>query len=91
MSRDLADSTLERSARCGICTAHGKRHLVSRSSGRVWRQPIPIGRAIANTQIYIVDLEISGKNDPMKLVPVGDGELLIGGMVWHGVTSTDQN
>ena len=42
---------------------------------------VPIGRAIANTQIYLVDPDQLLKNNLIKLVPVGEpGELLIGGV-----------
>jgi amino acid adenylation domain-containing protein/thioester reductase-like protein len=82
MSRDLADQLLERSA--SVWNMYGPTettiwstiHQVEPGEG-----PVPIGRAIANTQIYIVDSEQHQKHDPIKLVPVGEpGELLIGGL-----------
>lgn len=42
--------------------------------------PIPIGRPIANTQMYLLDHLLRRKNDPIKPVPLGvPGELWIGG------------
>ncbi|NMG06787.1 amino acid adenylation domain-containing protein [Brasilonema sp. UFV-L1] len=43
--------------------------------------PIVIGRAIANTQIYLLDQNLRHQTDPVKPVAVGvPGELYIGGM-----------
>ena len=42
---------------------------------------VPIGRPIANTQIYLIDQYLRRKGDPIKPVPIGvPGELLIGGI-----------
>ncbi|MDF5723140.1 MAG: amino acid adenylation domain-containing protein [Rhizonema sp. PD37] len=42
---------------------------------------VPIGKPIANTQIYLVDPDQLLENNLIKLVPVGEsGELLIGGV-----------
>ncbi|MBE9228590.1 amino acid adenylation domain-containing protein [Phormidium sp. LEGE 05292] len=43
--------------------------------------PIPIGKPIANTQIYLLDPNWCNQTDPVKPVPVGvAGEVYIGGM-----------
>ncbi len=43
--------------------------------------PVPIGKPIANTQIYLVDELLHRQGDPIKLVPIGmPGEVLIGGV-----------
>ncbi len=42
--------------------------------------PIPIGKAIANTQFFIIDPLLRRKSDPIKPVPINvSGELYIGG------------
>ncbi len=42
---------------------------------------VPIGRPIANTQIYLIDQYLRRKGDPIKPVPIGvAGEVLIGGV-----------
>lgn len=42
---------------------------------------VPIGRPIANTQIYLLDQHLRRKEDPLKLVPIGEsGEVYIGGV-----------
>lgn len=44
------------------------------------KNPIAIGRPIANTQIYLIDHLLRRKSDPIKPVPIGvPGELYIGG------------
>ncbi|BAY63954.1 amino acid adenylation domain protein [Calothrix brevissima NIES-22] len=41
---------------------------------------IPLGRPIANTQIYLLEQPARRKNDPIKIAPVGvPGEIYIGG------------
>src|SRR5262249_13791190 len=74
LSRELAQQLLRRGAALWGCygppetTGHSTVHRVDGRSG-----PVPIGRPIANTQVYIVD----GRG---QAVPVGvAGELLIGG------------
>jgi acyl-coenzyme A synthetase/AMP-(fatty) acid ligase/acyl carrier protein len=49
-------------------------HVMERGVGaEITGETVPIGRAVANTQVYVVD-------DAMKVVPVGvSGELLLGG------------
>ena len=82
MSRDLANQLLARSA--AVWNGYGPTetsiystfHQVEPGEG-----PIPIGRPIANTKIYLTNPNLNRKSDPMKLVPVGEpGELLIGGI-----------
>ncbi len=82
MPRDLANQLLERSA--SVWNMYGPTETT------IWSavcqvEPgdtaISIGRAIANTQIYLVDPDQNWKRDPIELVPVGEpGELLIGGV-----------
>ncbi len=82
LPRDLANQLLERSA--SVWNMYGPTETTIWSA--VYRvepgdNPVPIGRPIANTQIYLVDPEQNFKSDPIKLVPVGEpGELLIGGV-----------
>ncbi len=82
MSRDLADQLLERSA--SVWNMYGPTETTIWSAVHQVEPgdtPIPIGRPIANTQIYLVDPELKRKSDPIKLVPIGEpGELLIGGV-----------
>nr|RNJ68501.1 MAG: amino acid adenylation domain-containing protein [Leptolyngbya sp. IPPAS B-1204] len=41
---------------------------------------IPLGRPIANTQVYLLESPARRKDDPLKLVPIGaPGEVYIGG------------
>ncbi len=82
MSRDLADQLLERSA--SVWNMYGPTETTIWSAVHQVEPgdtPVPIGRPIANTQIYLVDPELKRKSDPIKLVPIGEpGELLIGGV-----------
>lgn len=82
MSRDLANQLLEKSAE--VWNMYGPTETTIWSAiYQVEAEDIPvsIGRAIANTQIYLVDHYPSQKNEPLKLVSVGEpGELLIGGI-----------
>ncbi|AFZ19715.1 amino acid adenylation enzyme/thioester reductase family protein [Allocoleopsis franciscana PCC 7113] len=82
MSRDLADQLRSRSG--SVWNMYGPTETTIWSAVHQvepGNNPIPIGRPIANTQIYIVDLDVNGKDDPLKLVPIGEpGELLIGGV-----------
>jgi amino acid adenylation domain-containing protein len=69
MSRDLADQLIERSG--SVWNMYGPTETTIWSAVHQvepGNSPIPIGRPIANTQIYIVDLELNGKNDPLKLM-----------------------
>lgn len=46
-----------------------------------WPHLPPIGRPIANTQIYLLNPKLRRKDDPVQLVPIGEpGELAIGGV-----------
>jgi amino acid adenylation domain-containing protein/thioester reductase-like protein len=82
ISRDLADRLLERSA--SVWNMYGPTETTIWSTihqVKPGEAPVPIGRPIANTQIYIVDSERNQQHDPIQLVPVGEpGELLIGGV-----------
>jgi amino acid adenylation domain-containing protein/thioester reductase-like protein len=85
MPRDLANQLLERSA--SVWNMYGPTETTIWSAVHQVEPgdaPVPIGRAIANTQIYIVDPEWKGtgeNNSTSPLVPVGEpGELLIGGV-----------
>ncbi|MBW4621513.1 MAG: amino acid adenylation domain-containing protein [Cyanosarcina radialis HA8281-LM2] len=50
-------------------------YRVEESNGK-----IPIGRAIDNTEVYLVDPMLRRQSDPLRPVPIGTaGELLIGG------------
>jgi len=82
MSRDLANQLL--------CISDSVWNMYGPTETTIWSTfhrvepgdcPVPIGRPIANTQIYLVDPNLNRKSDPLKLVPVGEpGELLIGGI-----------
>ncbi len=82
MHRDLANQLLARSA--SVWNMYGPTETTIWST--VYRVqpediPVPIGRPIANTQIYLVDHEQYEKNNSIQLVSVGEvGELLIGGI-----------
>mgnify|MGYP005841699743 CR=1 FL=1 len=82
MSRNLANQLLARSG--SVWNMYGPTETTIWSA--VYRvepgdRSVPIGRAIANTQIYLVDPELRQPNDPIQLVPIGEpGELLIGGV-----------
>ena len=81
MSKDLAAQLLERSS--SVWNMYGPTETTVWSTiHRVesGNSPIPIGRPIANTQIYLVAPEQQEK-EQLQLVPVGEpGELLIGGV-----------
>lgn len=78
MSRKLANQLLQRSAE--VWNGYGPTETSIYSTFHQvesGNQRVPIGRPIANTEIYIVDPE----SKPLQLVPVGEaGELLIGGI-----------
>lgn len=78
MPRNLANQLLKRSAE--VWNMYGPTETTIWSAVyqvEAGNTSIPIGRPIANTQIYIVDPE----SKPLQLVPVGEpGELLIGGI-----------
>ena len=82
MSKDLANQLLARSS--SVWNMYGPTETTVWSTiHRVESgdSPIPIGRPIANTQIYIVAPEQEQKDKQVQLVPVGEpGELLIGGV-----------
>ncbi|RAM52295.1 MAG: phenylalanine racemase [Hapalosiphonaceae cyanobacterium JJU2] len=81
ISRDLANQLLQRST--SVWNMYGPTETT------VWSAvyqvesgdtPVPIGQAIANTQIYLAEPHQNFHNDSIKLVPAGEpGELLIGG------------
>ncbi len=81
MSRKLANQLLKRSA--AVWNMYGPTETTIWSAVyqvQPGNQSVPIGKPIANTQIYLVDPE-TPKSDPLQLVPVGEpGELLIGGI-----------
>jgi len=80
MSRNLADQLLKRAAT--VWNMYGPTETTIWSSVhqvQAGNKPVPIGKPIANTQIYLVEPVQPG--EPLKLVPVGEaGELLIGGV-----------
>lgn len=82
MSRDLANQLLEKSAE--LWNMYGPTETTIWSAVyqvEAGDNPVSIGGAIANTQIYLIDHYPSQKHEPIKLVPVGEaGELLIGGV-----------
>jgi len=82
LNRELADRLLEKSS--SLWNMYGPTettiwsavHKVTPGNGSV-----PIGRPIANTQIYLLDPRLRRKDDPVKPVSVGEpGELHIGGI-----------
>jgi len=81
MSRELARQLLERSA--SLWNMYGPTETTIWSTVHKVEsadKPIPIGRPIANTQIYLAHPE-QNSSDPIKFVPVEEpGELLIGGV-----------
>ncbi|HEY9649207.1 MAG TPA: amino acid adenylation domain-containing protein, partial [Coleofasciculaceae cyanobacterium] len=82
MSRNLANQLLVRSA--SVWNMYGPTETTIWSAVHQVEpgdNAVPIGRAIANTQIYLVDSDWNSKTDAIQLVPVGEpGELLIGGV-----------
>lgn len=82
LTRELANQLLERS--------NSLWNMYGPTESTIWSfvykvEPgngsVPIGRPIANTQIYLRDPYLRRKSDPIKLVPIGvPGELLIGGV-----------
>ncbi|MEQ8541798.1 MAG: amino acid adenylation domain-containing protein [Coleofasciculus sp. D1-CHI-01] len=81
MSRELARQLLERSA--SLWNMYGPTETTIWSTVHKVesaQKSIPIGRPIANTQIYLAHPE-QNSSDPIKFVPVEEpGELLIGGV-----------
>ncbi len=72
---------------CTLCNQYGpsESHVVTAymlsGSPETWPQLPPIGRPIANSQIYLLDLTPRGKDDPIQLASVGEtGELAIAGI-----------
>ena len=82
MPRTLADRLLERSA--AVWNMYGPTETTIWSAvERVEPKdaPVLIGRAIANTKLYLIDTNSYQNNGAIELVPVGvAGELLIGGV-----------
>ena len=80
MSRNLANQLLKKTA--AVWNMYGPTETTIWSSVhqvQPGNQPVPIGKPIANTQIYLVEPVQPG--EPLQLVPVGKpGELLIGGV-----------
>lgn len=80
MSRNLANQLLKRTAT--VWNMYGPTETTIWSSVhqvQAENKPVPIGKPIANTQIYLVEPVQPGEQ--LKLVPVGSaGELLIGGV-----------
>ncbi|MBV8883532.1 MAG: amino acid adenylation domain-containing protein [Chroococcidiopsidaceae cyanobacterium CP_BM_RX_35] len=82
LTRELADRLLEKSN--SLWNMYGPTETTIWST--VYKvEPgngsVPIGRPIANTQIYLLDPHLRRKDDPLKPVPVGEpGELHIGGI-----------
>ena len=74
----LEDCTLEN--QYGPCESHVVTAYRLSGSPKDWPHLPPIGRPIANTQIYLLDPKLRRKDDPIKVVPMGElGELAIGG------------
>jgi amino acid adenylation domain-containing protein/thioester reductase-like protein len=82
LPRDLADQLLKRTA--SVWNLYGPTETTIWSvihRVEAGNSVIPIGQPIANTQIYLVDLESQSREHTLRLVPPGQpGELLIGGM-----------
>ncbi len=75
----LEDCTLEN--QYGPCESHVVTAYRLSGSPKDWPHLPPIGRPIANTQIYLLDPKLRRKDDPIKVVPMGErGELAIGGV-----------
>jgi amino acid adenylation domain-containing protein/thioester reductase-like protein len=81
MSRDLANQLLKRSA-C-VWNMYGPTETTVWSAVHqveAGDNSVPIGKAIANTQIYLAEPHQNFQSGSIKLVPAGEpGELLIGG------------
>jgi alanine racemase len=81
LTRSLANQLLER--------CQSLWHMYGPTETTVWSmvhqvesgdRPVPLGKAIANTQIYLVDETSRRKTDALKLAePGGTGEIYIGG------------
>ena len=82
MSRELAHQLLARSS--SVWNMYGPTETTVWSAIQqveLGNSNVPIGRPIANTQIYLVDPEQHHNDNQLQLVPVGEpGELLIGGV-----------
>ncbi|NEP09216.1 MAG: amino acid adenylation domain-containing protein [Symploca sp. SIO2C1] len=82
MSRELANQLLARSS--SVWNMYGPTETTVWSTVQqveLQNSNVPIGRPIANTQIYLVDTERNQKDEQLQLVPLGEpGELLIGGV-----------
>ena len=81
MTRSLANQLLEKGA--SLWNLYGPTETTIWSAiHRVepGTESVPIGHAIANTQIYIIETQSRRKDDPITPVPIGvPGELCIGG------------
>jgi len=69
LTRELANQLLEKGALSEYVRPH-RDHLLCYLQGRAWEQSVPIGRPIANTQIYFTSF-LNRKGDPIKPVPIG--------------------
>ncbi len=82
LNRDLANRLLERAN--SVWNMYGPTETTVWSTGykvEAGNSRIPIGRPIANTQIYLLDNLLQRQGDPIKPVPIGmPGELYIGGL-----------
>lgn len=82
LTRELANQLLEKSS--SLWNMYGPTETTIWSA--VYKvepgnSPVPIGRPIANTQIYLLHEFLNRKGDPIKPVPIGvPGHLCIGGV-----------
>ena len=77
--RRLEDCSLEN--QYGPSESHVVTAYRLSGSPQDWPHLPPIGRPIANTQIYLLNPKLRRKDDPAQLVPIGEpGELAIAGV-----------